>query len=112
MRILVGDTGKRLPVDAYCPEHRLVIEYHERQHFVAVPFFDQRPTASGVPRGLQRAMCEKRRKAILPLQGLNLVEFICTDFACRGRHCFLRNRSEDLLVICRKLRPHVAQRPV
>jgi len=64
---LVGDrssTGRvaRLPVDSYYPQHRLVIEYRERQHDVRVPFFDRRATLSGVLRGEQRRLYDHRRE--------------------------------------------------
>ncbi len=53
---LRGDPGKlgkcrRLPVDAYYPELKLVIEYRERQHTEAVAFMDRRSTISGCSRG-------------------------------------------------------------
>jgi hypothetical protein len=56
---LVGDKGKdgqtrTHPVDTYYEGQGLVIEYRERQHFEAVPFFDRRNTVSGVGRGEQR----------------------------------------------------------
>lgn len=51
-----GPSGCRasLPVDAYYPDLRLVIEYHERQHTQRVALFVDRATVSGVPRGEQR----------------------------------------------------------
>ena len=44
---LVGDPGKngkrrKLPVDAFYPEHNLVVEYKEKQHTETVPFFDKK----------------------------------------------------------------------
>ena len=55
-----GDPGKRaacrrLPVDAFYPDHRLVIEYRERQHSEPVAIMDRRMTVSGCPRGEQRS---------------------------------------------------------
>ena len=46
---LKGDPGKRgvcrrLPVDAYYPDQRLVIEYRERQHSEPVALMDRRIT--------------------------------------------------------------------
>lgn len=37
---LLGDTGRRLPVDAYYSTLNLVIEFYERQHYEEVRFFD------------------------------------------------------------------------
>ncbi|MFF3286424.1 hypothetical protein [Streptomyces sp. NPDC003023] len=64
---LLGDPGgsgrrAKLPVDAYWPEHQLVVEYRELQHDRPVPHFDKpdRLTISGVPR---RAAGTLRRPA-------------------------------------------------
>ena len=51
---LVGDSGRRLPVDAFYEPHNLVVEYRESQHTEAVPFFDRKLTVSGCYRGEQR----------------------------------------------------------
>lgn len=103
---LVGDTGRKLPVDAYYPRLALVIEYHERQHSEAVPFFDRRLTVSGVPRGLQRAIYDQRRRDVLPQHGIQLVEFNVEEFAHNGRR-LTRCKVEDIEVIRRKLKPYV-----
>lgn len=81
---LVGDTGRMLPVDAYYPKLKLVVEYHERQHTEAVDFFDKpdKLTVSGVPRGEQRKKYDQRRRDVLPKHGLVLVELSVTDFPC------------------------------
>lgn len=103
---LLGDTGRKLPVDAYYPRLALVIEYHERQHSEAVPFFDRRLTVSGVPRGLQRAIYDQRRRDVLPQHGIQLVEFSVKEFAHNGRR-LARCKVEDIEVIRRKLKPYV-----
>ncbi|MGE0013697.1 hypothetical protein CGK74_15465 [Thauera propionica] len=103
---LLGDTGRKLPVDAYYPRLALVIEYHERQHSEAVPFFDRRLTVSGVPRGLQRAIYDQRRRDVLPQHGIQLVEFSVKEFARQGRR--LRRREvEDIEVIRQKLEHYI-----
>lgn len=58
---LLGDPGKSgrrvpLPVDCYWPRQHLIVEYRERQHDEATPFFDKpnRLTVSG--RGEQRRL--------------------------------------------------------
>ncbi len=79
---LVGDTGRMLPVDAYYPKLKLVIEYRERQHTEGVDFFDKpdKLTVSGVPRGEQRKRYDQRRRDVLPKHGLVLVELSVTNF--------------------------------
>ena len=46
---LTGDTGCKLPVDAYYEEKKLVVEYHEKQHTEDVPFFNRKKTAVAYP---------------------------------------------------------------
>ncbi|MDA1387547.1 MULTISPECIES: hypothetical protein [Glycomyces] len=108
---LVGDPdgqGRRvqLPVDGYWPEHRLVIEYQERRHEEPVAHFDKpdRPTVSGVHRGVQRARYDARRRTEIPAHGLRLVEIRHTDLAAgpRGLH---RERVADLKVVGSLLLP-------
>lgn len=105
---LVGDTGRKLPVDAYYPELALVIEYHERQYREAVPFFDCRTTVSGVPRGVQRAIYDQRRRDVLPQHGIQLVEFSVEEFARKGRR-LKRCEVEDVEVIRLRLEPYIRQ---
>jgi hypothetical protein len=86
-------------VDAYYPDHRLVIEYRERQHTESIPIMDRRMTVSGVDRGTQRAIYDQRRRAVLPLHGIRLVELPFTDFAHDKNKGLCRRREEDLIVI-------------
>ena len=99
---LVGDTGRMLPVDAYYPKLKLVVEYHERQHTEAVDFFDKpdKLTVSGVPRGEQRKKYDQRRRDVLPKHGLVLVELSVTDFPCDSQE-WLRRAPE---IICSVLK--------
>ena len=76
---LLGDPGqngarRRLPVDAWYPGLRLVVEYHERQHTEAVALFDRRQTVSGMSRGDQRQLYDQRRRDTLPAHGIAYVE--------------------------------------
>ena len=103
---LLGDPGKsgrraKLPVDAYYPRARLVVEYRERQHHEAVPFFDKpgKLTISGVDRGGQRTRYDRIREHAIPLQGLRLVLIHSTDLACRGNGRLRRERDHDRGVI-------------
>ncbi len=100
---LRGDTGHRLPVDAYYPNLKLVIEYRERQHFEHVSFWDKKPTASGVARGEQRALYDQRRRDVLPDHGIDLVELCCLDFQCDRGKRLLRDTANDVVVIRKKL---------
>jgi very-short-patch-repair endonuclease len=84
---LQGDLGRdgrtrTLPVDAYFPEHKLVIEYRERQHDEPVPFFDRRQTVSGVTRGAQRRLYDERRDVEIPRHGLKLIVIRPHDLVC------------------------------
>ncbi|MGR3344838.1 MAG: hypothetical protein ACU0DI_16760 [Paracoccaceae bacterium] len=99
---LCGDTGRKLPCDAYYSDLRLVIEYREQQHFERVPFWDTKPTASGIPRGQQRALYDQRRRDELPKHGITLIELSYAAFAHNGRKRLLR-ASSDKEVVRRKL---------
>jgi hypothetical protein len=94
-----GKPGTRLPVDAYYPDLRLVVEYRERQHTESIPFMDRRMTVSGVDRGTQRAIYDQRRRDLLPQHGIELVELSYTDFAHGDDKRLLRRREEDLAVV-------------
>ena len=94
---LVGDTGCKLPVDAYYESLNLVIEYHERQHTEAVSLFDNKSTVSGVSRGEQRKIYDQRRVEILPKHGIKLVIISYRDFGTSKK--LQRNRNNDILVV-------------
>jgi len=98
-----GGSGRKLPVDAYWPEHALVVEYWEKQHAEPVAFFDKpdRLTVSGVSRGDQRAQYDKLRELLIPHHDLRLVIVRATDLACDRRGRLLREPDLDLPVIRR-----------
>jgi hypothetical protein len=106
---LRGDPGRHgqgvmLPVDAWYPELKLVVEYRERQHTEEVPFFDRKPTLSGTGRGEQRRLYDQRRRDILPDQGIALVEFDCREFQCTASGRLVRCDA-DRQVVMGKLQP-------
>ena len=106
---LLGDSKRRLPVDAYYPDLKLVIEYRERQHTEPVAFFDRRSTVSGVPRGVQRALYDQRRREVLPQRGINLIELCYSDFSHGSGKRLKRIEKQDLQILREKLRAFVAQ---
>ena len=100
---LLGDPGKsgrrmRLPVDAYWPDARLVVEYRELQHERPSPHFDKpdRMTISGVHRGLQRALYDARRDERIPANGLRLVVIRPSDLEATPRGRLRRSSASDL----------------
>ncbi|MFG3056648.1 hypothetical protein ACGFZP_37615 [Kitasatospora sp. NPDC048239] len=105
-----GADGRRakLPVDGYWPRRKLVVEYRERQHDEAVPFFDkpERTTVSGVHRGEQRALYDARRDTEIPLHRLRLAVIRPGDLGAdaRGR-LHRRDRRADLAAIAAVLAP-------
>ena len=100
---LCGDTGRKLPCDAYYPDLHLVIEYRERQHTEETPFFDQRPTVSGVPRGDQRRLYDQRRRDVLPKNGFELVELSVEEFAHHRGKRLKRERDKDAAIVRSRL---------
>lgn len=101
---LRGDTGRSLPVDAYYSDLCLVIEYRERQHTEAVPFFDRRMTVSGISRGEQRVLYDQRRRDVLPQHGMTLIELDVSEFETAGGRRLARNRNSDITVVRKRLR--------
>ena len=102
---LRGDTGKELPVDAYYPQKKLVVEYYERQHTESVNFFDKKMTASGVTRDVQRRIYDERRKKVIPENGLELVVISYSDFGTSKK--LKRDRKKDLEVVRRILKKFI-----
>jgi hypothetical protein len=93
-----------LPVDVYWPTRNLVVEFYERQHSEAVPFFDKpdRLTVSGVPRGEQRALYDERRRQLVPQQGIRLVIITLEDFESK-RGKIVRDHDRDLTTVAKLL---------
>lgn len=108
---LLGDPGRtgrqvRLPVDAYWESLRLVVEYREQQHDRPNRHFDKpdRPTISGVHRGIQRAMYDGRRDELIPAHGLRLVVIEPNHLATNSRGRLRRDETSDLPAIAELLR--------
>ena len=100
---LRGDSGRRLPVDAYYENLNLVIEYRERQHSEPVFHFDKphKMTVSGVHRGEQRKIYDQRRRDLIPENGIKLIEIDYTQFEYDGRKRIVRDRERDIEVVSR-----------
>jgi len=104
---LCGDTGSKLPVDAYYKELNLVVEYYEKQHTESVEIFDNKMTASGVLRGEQRRKYDERRKKVLPQHGINVITISYSDFKFDGRKKIVRNEEDDSKFIRLKLKEYL-----
>lgn len=100
---LRGDKGHKLPVDAYYPNLKLVIEYRERQHSEPVPFFDGRVTVSGVSRGEQRKIYDQRRRDKLHIHGISLLELDYSNFEHTAGKKLVRDPGKDEETIRGKL---------
>lgn len=108
---LTGNTGRKLPVDAYYEDLKLVVEYYERHHFEPIPYWDQKLTASGITRQEQRKIYDERRKIVLPLYGIKLVVINYFDFGASKR--IIRNKAYDIIIVRNKLKdfvPHTMHR--
>jgi len=63
-----------LPVDAYYPDFKLVLEFKEAQHYSdRVPLWNKRITATGQARKEQRRKYDKRREEGLPANEIKLL---------------------------------------
>lgn len=100
-----GISRTKLPVDAYYASLSLVIEFMEKQHTEGVTHFDKPNvmTISGVSRGEQRRIYDKRRRDLLPKHGLKIIEFDYSEFEHTSSKKLLRNRESDLGIIREKL---------
>lgn len=97
---LLGDPGKqgrrnKLPVDAYFPESNLIVEYREKQHFVAVSIMDRRMTVSGVNRGEQRKIYDLRKEKWAQDNNINFLAIAYHDLKYKNNGKLLRNIEED-----------------
>lgn len=90
--------GTRLPVDGYWPDHALVVEFHEEQHSQPAPFFDRRPTVSGVGRGEQRRLYDARKRELTSRQGLRLVVIERSAFTVRSQR-IVREHARDIAIV-------------
>lgn len=103
---LRGDTGTKLPVDAYYPELNLVLEYREKQHTETVTFWDKKKTASGISRGEQRRKYDERRRIQIPANGLKLLEIDYSQFDHTSSKKLIRNKEADITVLRYLLREY------
>lgn len=101
---LRGDTGVKLPVDAYYEQYQLVVEYHEKQHTESVNFFNKKDTASGVSRDEQRRIYDERRKETLPKHGIEIAIISYNDFNFNNQKRIIRNPEKDLEIVRQKLK--------
>ena len=89
--------GVTLPVDAYYPNFKLVLEFREAQHYSdRVALWDNRVTATGQRRKEQRRKYDKRREELLPANGIKLL--IVYDYEIS------MNYANDLRLIKQKLK--------
>ena len=107
---LVGDTGRKLPVDAYYEKCQLVIEYYEKQHTETVKLFDKKNTVSGVTRDVQRRIYDKRRKEVLPQHGIEVIILSYSDFDFDNQKKIIRNPEKDLEIIRQKLKKFISHK--
>lgn len=109
---LLGDPNqagrqRRLQVDGYWPKHQIVVEYREIQHDQPVAHFDKphRLTVSGVHRGEQRAIYDRRRDELIPAHELRLVIIRPSDLVSTNQGRLRRDRPHDIEAIRRILMP-------
>ena len=89
--------GVTLPVDAYYPDFKLVLEFREAQHYSdRVALWDNRITATRQRRREQRRKYDKRREEVLPANGIKLL--IIYDYEIS------MNYENDLRLIKQKLK--------
>jgi diadenosine tetraphosphate (Ap4A) HIT family hydrolase len=106
---LLGDPGqdgrqRPLPVDGYFPRHRLIVEYWEVQHSQSVPIMDDGPTISGVSRGHQRRLYDRRRQEWAAANRLRLVILDYRGFETDEQGRLQRDPARDRQIVASALR--------
>lgn len=106
---LLGDPGKDgqrrpLPVDGYFPRHRLIVEYWEKQHSAPVPIMDEGMTISGVSRGHQRRIYDRRRQTWAEANGLHFVILDYRGFATDEQGRLQRDHARDRQIVSNALK--------
>lgn len=107
---LLGDpspkTGRqvKLPVDAYWPDLKLIVEFYERQHSESVKHFDKPDvmTVSGVHRGIQRAIYDQRRFDYAKEHGLTVVAIEMKEFTVVKKK-IVPNHTSDIKIVKKHL---------
>ncbi len=89
--------GVTLPVDAYYPAFKLVMEFREGQHYGdRFDFRDNRITATGETRKEQRQKYDKRQEEVLPVNGIKLLTIYDYEIT--------ENSKDDLRLVKQKLK--------
>lgn len=108
--VLLGDSGQKLPVDVYYKSLNLVIEFNEQQHSKAVKHFDKpdKLTVSGVHRGEQRKLYDRRKRSVLPKQGITVIDISYSAFPCSSNGKILRDKSVDLNIVKKHILEYIS----
>ena len=89
--------GVTLPVDAYYPSRKFVLEFREGQHYGdRFAFRNGRITATGESRKEQRQKYDKKREDFLPANGIKLL--VVYDYQ------LTRDYATDLRFVCQALK--------
>ncbi len=107
---LLGDPGKsgrqtKLPVDAYFPNRKLIVEYRERQHYKSTPIMDNRMTISGVPRGMQRKLYDCRKEDWAKKNNYNFLAISYENLFHNRNGRLKRDKEKDLLILELMIKP-------
>ncbi len=107
---LMGDSDRKLPVDVYYESLNLVIEFNEQQHSKAVKHFDKpdKLTVSGVHRGEQRKLYDRRKRSILPKHGIKVIDIPYSAFPCSSNGRILRDKSVDLKIVKKHILKYIS----
>lgn len=107
---LLGDSGRKLPVDVFYETLNLVIEFNEQQHSKAVKHFDKpdKLTVCGVHRGEQHKLYDRRKRSILPTQGIKIIDISYSAFPCSSNGKILRDKSIDLSIIRKNILKYIS----
>jgi hypothetical protein len=88
-----GISRTPLPVDAYYPKLKMVIELFEKEDETSLE--ESKKTVSGVKRSEQRKKYAERKREVLKEKEIHLMEMDYDEFECDGAGKLIRNKEAD-----------------
>jgi hypothetical protein len=102
-KFLLGDFHKdgisrtALPVDAYYPKLKMLIELFEKEDETSLE--ESKRTISGVKRSEQRKKYAERKREVLKEKEIHLMEMDYDEFECDGAGKLVRNKEADVKLL-------------
>jgi hypothetical protein len=92
-----GISRTPLPVDAYYPKLKMVIELFEKENETSLE--EEKNTVSGVKRSEQRKKYAERKREVLKEKEIHLMEMDYDEFECDEKQRLVRNKEADVKLL-------------